>query len=149
MSYSYSVLPFVSFDYIVILLVMKQPSEISSGAAQALATEVKLVMEGPLVESPSKRKLVFRPIYFEMAQFGPWMGPLRPKIGPCRADMDPPLNVNCLFSFNVDGEKLQYLIVRSKNGSPGSERRNSTPFTPLAVPLEISNKIFACVSLSV
>ena len=60
-----------------------------------------------------------------MSRFGPFeprMGPLRLKFVPWIPEMGLPNALNCLFSFNFDSERLQYLRVRNENGPPGSER---------------------------
>ena len=65
-----------------------------------------------------------------MGPLEPRMGPLRPKIDPCRPGMDPPNRVNSLFSWNVDSEVLQHLIVRVENEPPGTERGEILPQSP-------------------
>ena len=57
-----------------------------------------------------------------MGPFQPGIGPVRLKVDACGPDEGPPECVNCLFSLNFDSERLQYIIVRIKNGPLGSER---------------------------
>ena len=71
------------------------------------------------------------------------MGPLRPKVGPCRPGMDSPKHVSCLFSLNTDSEKLRRLIVWMENGSLGQERGEISPLSSpaLAAPLFIDQHL--------
>ena len=70
-----------------------------------------------------------------MGPFQPGIGPVRLKVDACGPDEGPPERVNCLFSLNFDSERLQYIIVRIKNGPLGSER--GVKFLHLSPPLAV------------
>ena len=66
-------------------------------------------------------------------------GPLDPsmsppplkEIDPCRSDMDSPKYAKCLFSLNVDGEGLQYLLHSpDRKWSPSIGEGGGWNFTP-------------------
>ena len=66
------------------------------------------------VRPSQKWKLVvIRPLFIQTARSGhlmsplePGIGPLMPKVGPCGLGMGLLKYVNCLFSLNVDSERL-------------------------------------------